>query len=165
YPRVSGGAGNQTSPLANAITQIPSLNSTNRTDVANMLYFLAASVNSASQTYWINGYDDVKNGTWHDTNDQNTGGRKYRPVDKKEYSAFVKDDWKIKRRLTLNLGARYEFYGSPYIRTGFTSTTVDTGAGLFGVGRSANGDLFSNWLQPGNIYLTGYGPNAAAATA
>jgi hypothetical protein len=165
YPRVSGGAGNQTSPLANTIASIPSLNSTGRTDVANMLYFLAGSVNSASQTYWINSYSDVTNGTWHDTNDQSTGGRKYRPVDKIEYSGFVKDDWKIKRRLTLNLGVRYEFYGSPYINTGFTSTTVDTGTGLFGVGRASNGDIFSNWLQPGNVFLAGYGPGAPAASA
>ena len=165
YPRVSGGAGNQNSALGSAIASIPSLNSTNRTDVANMLYFLAGSVNSASQTYWINSYEDVVNGTWHDTNDQSTGGRKYRPVDKQEYSGFVKDDWKVKRRLTLNLGVRYEFYGSPYIKTGFTSTTVDTGKGLFGVGRATNGDIFSNWLQPGNVFLTGYGPTAPAASA
>jgi hypothetical protein len=165
YPRVSGGAGNQTSALAGTVAALTGLNSTNRTDVANMLYFLAGSVNSASQTYWINAYSDVAEGTWHDTNDQSTGGRKYRPVVRQEYSGFFKDDWKIKRRLTLNLGVRYEFYGSPYIKTGFTSTTLDTGDGLFGVGRATNGDAFSNWLQPGNVFLTGYGPGASPATA
>jgi hypothetical protein len=34
-----------------------------------------------------------------------------------------------------------------------------TGNGLFGVGRPASGDVFSNWLAPGNVFLTGYGTN------
>ena len=164
YPRVSGGAGGNTTPLANPVTQIPTFVANNRTDAANMLYFLAGSMNTASQTYWINSYDDVVNGTWHDTNDQSTGGRKFRPVARGEYSFFVKDDWKITRRLTLNLGVRYEFYGSPYISSEFTSTVADVGLGLFGVGR-ASGDIFSQWLRPGNLFLSGYGPNAAAADA
>ena len=53
YPRVTGGAGNQNSPLANAITALPNLLGTNRTDVANMLTS-GRFVNSVSQTYWIN---------------------------------------------------------------------------------------------------------------
>jgi len=164
YPRVTGGAGNQTSPLASAITAIPNFLGTNRTDAANMLYFLAGSVNSVSQSYWINSYDDVKNGTWHDTNDLSTQRRKYRPVDEKEWAAFVKDDYKITRNLTLNVGMRWDYYGSPYIPTGFTSNAIGSGAGLFGIGR-ASGSIFSNWLQPGNIFLTGYGPNASLDSA
>jgi hypothetical protein len=164
YPRVSGGAGGMNSPLVNAIAGIPQFLATNRTDSANMLYFLAGSMNTGTQSYWINSYSDVENGTWHDTNDQSTGGRKYRPVARTEYSFFVKDDWKVSRHLTLNLGLRYEFYGAPYISTNFTSTVVDTGVGLFGVGRST-GQIFDKWLQPGDLFLSGYGPNAAAADA
>jgi len=130
-----------------------------------MLYFLAGSVNSVSQTYWINSYDDVTNGTWHDTNDLSTGRRKYRPVVENEYSFFVKDDWKTTRNLTLNLGMRWDYYGTAFIKTGFTSTSIDQGLGLFGIGRPASSDMFSNWLSPGNIFLTGYGPNASIDTA
>ena len=55
---------------------------------------------------------------------------------------------------------RYEYYSPPYITSGLTSTTVDQGNGLFGASRGAGGALFDNWLQPGNLYLTGYGNNA-----
>jgi hypothetical protein len=31
-----------------------------------------------------------------------------------EYGAFFQDDWKLRPRLTLNLGVRYEFFGVPF---------------------------------------------------
>ena len=35
------------------------------------------------------------------------------------YGGFVQDDWRIKPRITLNLGLRYEHYGSPVERNNF----------------------------------------------
>jgi hypothetical protein len=57
------------------------------------------------------------------------------------------------------MGLRWDWYQSPYVGSGFTSTTVGQGLGLFGINQAPN-DLFSTWLQPGNTYLSGYGPNA-----
>jgi hypothetical protein len=76
-----------------------------------------------------------------------------------EYAFFVKDDWRIRRDLTLNLGIRYEYNSPAYLESGLTSTLKDRGDGLFGTTRSpaAGGDLINNWLLPGNLYLTGYG--------
>src|SRR5207253_2327058 len=82
-----------------------------------------------------------------------------------EWDAFFKDDWKVKPSLTFNLGVRYEFYGTPYLKGGYTASVIDQGAGLFGMSRTTSGGLFDHWLSPGNIYLSGYGPNATAATA
>src|SRR5262249_36834810 len=47
---------------------------------------------------------------------------------------------------------------------GLTSTVKGLGAGLFGVG-GGSGDPFANWLSPGSVFLTGYGPNASPASA
>ena len=81
-----------------------------------------------------------------------------------EWAVFVKDDYKITKRLTLNLGVRWEYYSSPYIDGGFTTTMQDYGYGAFGATRTAqttldkfNADPFSILYHPGNLYLTGYG--------
>jgi len=160
FPRVTGGAGqNPANALAQVNAALPGLPQTARGNAANMLYFLSGSVGNSSMLYWINDETDVTQARWEDVN---TAGRKFRDLKQNEFAFFAKDDWKITRNLTLNLGVRYEWYGSPFFGSGFTTTAVGQGAGLFGVGRTAGGDLFSNWLQPGNVFLSGYGPNAGA---
>ena len=47
---------------------------------------------------------------------------------------------------------RYEYYSPPYLKSGLTATIADLGDGLFGASRGAGGQLFDNWLQPGNLY-------------
>jgi len=110
--------------------------------------------------YWIDSPDDVSNGKWEDYLSKQ---KILRDIHSNEFAAFVKDDWKVRPSLTLNLGVRYEYYGSPYISTGFTSSIAGQGNGLWGVFGSEN--AFQRWLAPGSVYLTGYGPNVSAADA
>jgi outer membrane receptor protein involved in Fe transport len=100
-------------------------------------------------------------GYWDDISTQ---GQRVRKQISQEFALFAKDDYKITRRLTLNLGLRWEYYGSPYIQGGFTSAFVGGGWGAFGATRTAqttledfNADPFKYFLHPGNLYLTGYG--------
>src|SRR6185295_3740354 len=82
YPSVSmgnnGSATNTVSPfstLTNFSSQLPLFRSNSRANAANLSYFLAGSVNAASQQYWIENADNVKNGVWDDTT---TKGNRYR---------------------------------------------------------------------------------------
>ena len=138
-----------------------------RTDINSLLYFLNGSVSNANHFYFIRNSSNVTSGRWEDVS---TAGRRMKTQIHREWSAFVKDDYKVSRRLTLNLGVRWEFYASPYIDGGLTSTIIGSGYGSFGAARTANASLelfnkdpFAYWLQPGNLYLTGYGSNPFAA--
>ena len=138
-----------------------------RADVTSLLYFLNGSVSNGSQFYYINNYSDLTNNRWQD---YSTTGIRMRNQIIKEWSAFAKDDFKVTKRLTMNLGLRWEFYASPYIEGGFTSTIIGSGYGAFGASRTAQASLdqfnqnpFAYWLRPGNLYMTGYGTNPFAA--
>jgi hypothetical protein len=170
FARVNGGsdtinaselatAGSTTNGTTGNLLPNTVLANTNRTNSSNMLYFLAGSVSTVSSLYWIDDAGDVENGTWESVV---TKKRKFRDTVENEMSFFFKDDWKVSRDLTLNLGLRWDWYGSPFIGSGFTSTAIGRGLGLFG-NRQNPADIFSPWLAPGNTFLSGYGPNAGVA--
>ena len=130
-----------------------------RSAASNLLYWMSGSVSSVSHPYWIENANDVKNGTWQDV--LTVGGNRRRNQVSTEWAFFAKDDYKVNRRLTLNLGLRWEYYGSPYLRSGFTSAALGLGDGLWGAGQGAGKHFFDSFLTPGGLYLTGYGSSAS----
>ena len=135
-------------------TTLPTL----RNDAASLAYLLSGSLNLMTVAYWIDSFNDIQEGKWQSIV---TSPDVFRTIMTNEMSAFAKDDWKISRNLTLNLGVRWEYYGAAYIREGFTATPVDQGLGVFGVSRGPSGGVFDSWLVPGAnpVFLSGYGAN------
>ena len=162
-PRLTGGNGGVANTSLIDATQpngLAGLQATNAGNLRGLLYFLAGSVGSGNQGYWVDSADDVPNARWED---YVTKEKKYRDQRQNEWAGFFQDDWKITRNVSVNLGLRYEYYGVPYLKGGFTSSAVGLGNGLFGVGSAAR--VFDNWMTPGNTYLTGYGGTGAGLTA
>ena len=143
-------------------TQAFNFRQNSRTIAANLAYLLTDSIGTLNTPYWISSANDAAQGIagWQDVTTQTN---RIRNSASSDYAFFVKDDYKIRPSLTLNLGLRYEYYAPPYLEDGLTSALIGLGSGLFGAGQSAaaGGQLFNNWLQPGNLYLANYGSGTA----
>jgi Carboxypeptidase regulatory-like domain len=68
------------------------------------------------------------------------GETRFREWHQNEFSFYFKDDWKVTKNLTLNLGLRYEIYQHPTEGQGKMVVPVGGGAALFGV----SGTTFAN---------------------
>ena len=120
YSQSSNSGGTQTTrpsvSLGVGPTQVPNINSTNFgglnandiTTAQDILANLAGTVASISQQYWINTPTDTN---W---SDYTKNVFFYREHHANQWASFFKDNWKVTRNLTVNLGIRYDFYGTPY---------------------------------------------------
>ena len=171
-----GNAGQTATPLfftstisTNTDSRLPNALATFRGNAATLLSTMYGAINAPSTAYWIDGQKDIKDGKWQDVTtidnrfkSKDPYGHQTRTQVSNEWSFFAKDDLKLTQGLTLNIGVRYDFIGSLYLTEGLTNTLVDEGLGLFGASRKPGADPFKTWLTPGDLYLSGYGPNAAA---
>jgi hypothetical protein len=99
-------------------TNMPGLvgnNTGNHLLMQNLLTFMSASVSQVTQNFFINSPNNLD--VW---NDPAVEGRKIRDFQQTEFAFFFKDDWKVSKLLTLNLGLRWEYYGVPYYKNGMT---------------------------------------------
>jgi hypothetical protein len=138
-PKSTGGAGLNPNQTFQNNPRLPRLVSTNQTLANQLLYFMAGSVNSAQQYYFIQSSNH--NNEWLDYLDRQ---RKITDSHQNELAFFFKDDWKITPSFTANLGIRYEYYGVPWEGQGLTAVPVGGGDALFGV----SGRSFDNWMNP-----------------
>jgi hypothetical protein len=116
-------------------TNMPGLNgnqSGSQLLMQNLLTFMSASLSSVTQNFFINSPAALD--SW---NDPLTENQKIRDFQQKELAFFFKDDWKVTKLLTLNLGLRFEYYGVPFYKSGLTVGLKGGPAAAYGIsGRS-----------------------------
>jgi hypothetical protein len=127
-PYATLGAGGFNAPIDT--TNFPQLTSNNATQARNLLYMLSGSIDRIQQGFDLKtstpplkfvGYQDgvkLKSRHWRGN----------------EITTFFKDEWKVSKSLTLNLGLKWEYYGVPYELNGLAGRPVGGLQGLCGIG-------------------------------
>ncbi len=133
-PGATTGAGNV--PFTNLST-IPGIGN-NVTTAQTMLGDLAGALASWTQAFNSAG---GKNPTYI------PGEPVQRTWRQREYNGYFKDDWKLSRTITLNLGLRYEYYSPPAEANGKAAVPINGTAGAFGI----SGTSYADAYQPGRL--------------
>jgi hypothetical protein len=105
----------------------------------NLLNFLAGSLASINNQFFLNNPSDTQ------FSDYRTSPFYKNQLNQREFDFFFKDDYKVSKNLTLNLGVRWDWYGVPFSPAGLTAAAVGGGAAAFGI----SGRDFSGWMNPG----------------
>ncbi|PYS34212.1 MAG: hypothetical protein DMG14_30090, partial [Acidobacteria bacterium] len=121
-------------------TNFRGLNTNDITTAQNLLANLAGSIDSLAQDFFLLSPNEKEFRGF-----QNGGVLKNRNYHQNDYAGFFKDSWKVTSNLTLNLGVRYDLYGTPYDSTGMGVKPIGGQAALFG----SSGKDFSARFRPG----------------
>ena len=119
-PRVALGNGVPVTGITSAA--IPGLTGNTLTFPVQFLNDLAGSVLAIDQAFSL--APDPKNIVFQDYRDL---PRKVRDIHQNEWSAFFKDDWKIRPDFGINLGLRYEYFGVPFESHGLMAAPIGEG--------------------------------------
>ena len=140
-------------------TNFRGLNTNDITTAQDLLANLAGSIDSLAQDFFLL-TPDQKDFVGF----QNGGVLKTRNYHQNDYAGYFKDSWKVRSNLTLNLGVRYDIYGTPYDDTGMGVKPIGGQAALFGSSGTNFGAMFSPGAKGGSPTIIGFAgknsPNA-----
>jgi hypothetical protein len=149
YPSAKGGVMSNFSPYRDRAlaswTGMPSADidyvtggaatSGNYAGAYNLMTYMTGSIANIAQYFFVT---DAKNPRWNNSDET----FKIADLHTREFSFFLKDDWKVNNSLTLNLGMRYEYYGVPWDAQGLTAGVKDG----FKAAMGASGGDLSTWM-------------------
>ncbi len=125
----------------------------NLASAQNLLLDLSGSVATAVQTNYSPGGPNPR---------FLPGETRFREWHQNEVSFFVKDDFKLRPNITLNLGMRYELYLVPYEGQGKMITPVGGAGAAFGVSGTDSSALFRPGVFTGSTtIIENIGPGTA----
>ena len=160
-PLATLGIGNV--PVPNVTTaNFAGINSNSVTTAQNLLATLAGTIASVNMQYFIN------NATQTDWLDYRDTFIRIRNLRKNDWAAFWKDTWNVTSHLTLNMGLRYDKYGTPYDATGLAGRPKGGQKSLFGISGTGYDAMWNPYAAGGaltTVELAGKGspnPNIAA---
>jgi hypothetical protein len=149
YPTNIGLVGNQMSFNQTTGGAVVDSSSGTYKGMLDLLTYMSGSFSEIRQQYYVNNPFQV---AW---NDYSRNLLQIVDMRQKEFSFFAKDDWRVHPALTLNLGARWEYYGTPFLADGMTVGLEGGGLSMFGVtGRSLGDWMPRNPVQLDDSYLT-----------
>ena len=104
----------------------------NYTTPYQMMSYFAGSLNETRQYFYA--VPDASRPYGSRWNDVTLGEDIYAyTIKQQELHMFFKDDWKVTRDLTLNLGIRHEYYGVPFAKDGRSIGMVGGSKGVWGI--------------------------------
>src|SRR3989442_537156 len=85
--------------------------------------------------------ESAKDSQFRDFLEQTRKG-KHREIHQNSFSSFFKDDWKIRPSITVNLGLRWDYFGTPYDQYGLMGQPKGGKDAVNGLtGKTFNGTL------------------------
>jgi len=144
FPRAFYGAGGV--PVAGIDSNsISGLTGNNQTAARNLLIDLAGSLDNIRQGFGLKNSKDL---TWVGYPDLILNRKR---IVQDEFSWFIKDDWKLRPNVTLNVGVHYEGFAQPYEDNGLSARVVGGKAGLFGISGTDFNALWHPGVMQGSI--------------